>query len=382
MARVRSSRRDRGATLMFFAAIVTGLLAIAGLVVDGGLLYAERRQQQNASDAAAMAGARALDQFQRGKVTSDAVWTAVREAAMRNGADEAEVTCTLVDEAGQPIPGDVRCPGSPGPDPDPSAPVSSPAVRLELATGVKAQTAATKSTNFMAVLGVSEMRAGAEATATLQAVRGMDPGTVPFMVCGSTPADLKAAMEAEHGGTFTPKPGDTLDTPLIIRSGSEWLYNGAAFYDPENGFVGSAIPVHGPQGLARCGARGSSYKGLVDKNADVTVPWVPNEQGTVAGPTRVVTAPYTTTVNGQTKTDCAAGALDDCVMVLPICSHSNGGGGAGLQMRCVTFGAFYVWQSTDNTHAAYLLPDPPVVLDGIGGGKPSPHEARFIRLYD
>ena len=367
---------ERGATLVFFASIVTGLLAISGLVVDGGFLYAERRQQQNASDAAAMAGVRALDQFQRGKVGSvTAVWTAVHSTATENGADSVEVRCVLVDETGSPIPGDSSCPrpGNQGTD---------PAVRLEVAAGVKAETAATKGTSFLSVLGISEMRAPGDATATLQAVRGLPPGSAPFMVCGSSPADLKAAMEEEFGGTFNPHRDDNLATPLIVRAeDGTWVPNVAAMYDPVTN-TGPSIQVHGPQGVPQCGAGSGSFKGLVEEDADVTTPWVPGEVGTRAGPTRTVTAPYTTTFDGQTKGACAAGQWHDCVLVLPICSHSNGGTGAGFEMRCVMFGAFYVQQTGANKHVAYFLGDAPVVLDGVGAGKPNKTEARMLRLID
>ena len=368
-------RGERGATLVFFAAIVTGLLAISGLVVDGGFLYAERRQQQNAADAAAMAGARALDQFQRGQEASvTAVWDAARATAIENGADLDEVLCTLIDPTGQPIPGDHTCPTATSPGLD-------PAVRLELATGVKVDTAATKQTSFMSVLGISEMRAPGDAAATLQALLGLPPGSAPFMVCGSSPGDLKAAMEEEFGTTFTPKTDDTLATPLIVRAGPTWVANEAAIYDPVTS-TGPSFQVHGPQGVPQCGAGSGSFKGLVEKDADITTPWVPNEVGTRAGPTRTVTGPYSTVVNGATKYACGAGEWHDCVLVLPICSHSNGGTGAGLEMRCVMFGAFYVDQTGANKHNAYFLGDAPIVLDGIGGGKPSKYEARMIRLVE
>lgn len=377
--RSRTSR-ERGATLIFFVAIITGILAISGLVVDGGFLYAERRQQQNAADAAAMAGARALDQFQRGRDASvTGVWGAVEQTAVENGADVDEVECALVDETGQPISGDPSCP-------TPASPGVDPAIRLELATGVRVDTAATKKTSFMSVLGVSEYRAPGDATATLQAVVGLPAGVSPFMVCGSSPEDLRAEMEAEFGVAYTPRPSDTISTPLIVRSvdatgKTTWVPNQAAFYDPGTG-TGPSIQVHGPQGVAQCGAQSDSFKGLVEDDADVSAPWVPGETGTRAGPTRNVTAPYSTIVDGVAKVACEEGEWHDCILILPICSHSNGGTGAGLEMRCVMFGAFYVNKTGANEHSAYLLGDAAVVVDGIGGGKPNSIEARMIKLYD
>ena len=49
-------RSEKGQVLMLVALVFVGLLAVAGLAVDGGNLYAQRRQAQNAADAAALAG--------------------------------------------------------------------------------------------------------------------------------------------------------------------------------------------------------------------------------------------------------------------------------------------------------------------------------------
>ena len=53
-------RRERGQVLVLFAGGLVGILAIAALVFDVGQNLLERREQQNASDAAALAGARWL----------------------------------------------------------------------------------------------------------------------------------------------------------------------------------------------------------------------------------------------------------------------------------------------------------------------------------
>ena len=62
---------DRGATMILFAVVLIGLLALSGLVIDGGRLFAERRQQQNAADFASMAATRELDRYQRALLEAD-----------------------------------------------------------------------------------------------------------------------------------------------------------------------------------------------------------------------------------------------------------------------------------------------------------------------
>lgn len=54
------SRRERGQTLVVVALMMGVLLLMAGLAVDVGMAYNERRDLQNAADAAALAGAQQL----------------------------------------------------------------------------------------------------------------------------------------------------------------------------------------------------------------------------------------------------------------------------------------------------------------------------------
>ncbi len=74
-----------GQSIVIMTLAVFAMIAFAALVFDGGTAYAERRHMQNAADAAAMAGARAM--AQSGARPCD-VWTAVTNyAETRNGAD-------------------------------------------------------------------------------------------------------------------------------------------------------------------------------------------------------------------------------------------------------------------------------------------------------
>lgn len=52
-------RRQSGQSLVLIALLLPALLAVLALAIDGGYAYAQRRQMQNAADAAAVAGARA-----------------------------------------------------------------------------------------------------------------------------------------------------------------------------------------------------------------------------------------------------------------------------------------------------------------------------------
>ncbi len=53
---------ERGAAMVLVALWLVALVTVAGLVVDGGMLLAQRRALQNVADAAAAAGAMQLDE--------------------------------------------------------------------------------------------------------------------------------------------------------------------------------------------------------------------------------------------------------------------------------------------------------------------------------
>lgn len=53
---------EDGQALVLVAIFLMGLLGVAGLVVDGGTLLAQRRDLQNVADAAAAAGAMRIDE--------------------------------------------------------------------------------------------------------------------------------------------------------------------------------------------------------------------------------------------------------------------------------------------------------------------------------
>jgi len=79
---------NRGATLIWVSLAMVAFLSMTALNIDGGYAYAQRRQMQNAADAAAIAGAR-----MRALGGSDAqVDSAIREYAMANGADAVSWT--------------------------------------------------------------------------------------------------------------------------------------------------------------------------------------------------------------------------------------------------------------------------------------------------
>lgn len=58
----RFNRDEDGQVLVLVAVFMMGLIVVAGLVADGGLMLAQRRDLQNIADGAAAAGAMRLDE--------------------------------------------------------------------------------------------------------------------------------------------------------------------------------------------------------------------------------------------------------------------------------------------------------------------------------
>src|SRR5450756_1467150 len=85
-------QRERGQMIALFALASTVIILAVGLVIDGGYALAQRRGSQNASDFAALAGARVVAEWVGGDTT--------------NGNDanvQAAITNSITANAGKPI---------------------------------------------------------------------------------------------------------------------------------------------------------------------------------------------------------------------------------------------------------------------------------------
>jgi len=76
----KASKHEQGQALVLITFAMIGLVGITGLAVDGGIAYTEKRDSQNAADAAAMAGALA-------KVRGGNISTTAQARATSNGFD-------------------------------------------------------------------------------------------------------------------------------------------------------------------------------------------------------------------------------------------------------------------------------------------------------
>jgi hypothetical protein len=161
----RGRGRERGQILVLFAGGIVALLIIAALAFDVGMMLVERRAEQNAADAAALAGARYV-------VTDPAAAeAAARRIAADNGFDDADPN-EVVTVHIPPIHG--RYVGFPG--------------------FIEVQIEGTRSSIFGGIIGRSEWPVGVMAVAT-----NRQDLTFPFSMLSLNPTMCKAIQVSGTG---------------------------------------------------------------------------------------------------------------------------------------------------------------------------------------
>jgi hypothetical protein len=101
---MRTKVSERGQAMVLIAFIIVGLIGITGLVVDGGMAFANRRQAQNAADASVMAAALARV---RGADYITAGIQQARENGFNNDGEQSEVQ-VLIPPASGPYAGNAQ----------------------------------------------------------------------------------------------------------------------------------------------------------------------------------------------------------------------------------------------------------------------------------
>lgn len=309
----RSGRHDeRGVTLITFALSLVAMCAVIALVLGGSIGYNAERDSQTASDAAALAATSKLREFQLGDATASEVATTAQSVAEANDSDlGGAVICEIVN-ANYAIT---------QADSDVIGPCSNTSnVSNSNAAGVRVRTSETENVPFGAVSGQGTIAGETPAAATIQPLAS---GNSPFMVCST------------EGGTDGHPVKVLLDAaPYNINPAA--IYNSATD-SPYFMLWGEDLK----NGDRQCGGSSDSWRGWVDNSGSTySVPgWWENDTGNKNGHLvpRLVINP-----NGC---DVAAGAdadagIDGCVIVVPLCTHSNNGNGNNLELYCVRYGTF------------------------------------------
>ncbi len=318
MSRLRARlhpRDDDGAVLVLLALSLAALMIIAAIAIDGGQGYAERRQMQNAADAAAMAGTRALDRyrFPPSGTTPDVttISSEVNRVATDNGATTV-VSCRLInfDQVG--TSSDL-------------GPCTS-ATAANQAEGVRVNVSGTVNTFFGGFTGRPTITATTNATATIQELLSV---TSPFIICGN---------------------------PAL---GGYNLLNANGTLNPTNATNAGEMTIHGSQ-VPDCGA-GSQFKGLLNNPITLNTWTDIGTQGNRVGQYTDVTSGVTPCPDG--------GPYDNCDMLLPIMQQGNGSG-SNATAFVTAFAVFHVTAGSNGTseHTAHYVGTSTIVTGGQGGG--------------
>jgi uncharacterized membrane protein len=193
---------ESGQSIVIIALAMVAIIAMAALVLDGGYAYLERRRVQNAADAAALAGARALIKPE----SATTIRLAIDEYAVRNGINSpgTNVKAYFVNADNQIVP-------------DTAHEVGNGAVP-STASGVVVRASEQHSTFFAQVIGFPMMNVSAVAQA------GLDPAGAST---GMAPIAVRDTFSWNITDTYTlwDEDQDLLpDDPHDIPSGSRgWL---------------------------------------------------------------------------------------------------------------------------------------------------------------
>ncbi len=401
--RPSACRAARGQVLVIFALASLVLLGALGLAIDGGYDYIQRRGMQNAADAAALAGSRAISQNQ----TDSQVTQVVLDTAAHNGVtDPTKVTCTFITNTYNAVTNTLGT----------TLPCSKTGVAMSTFTanytGVLVGTTERHQTFFFRALGVAQSGASATAAARVERPIGVTGG--PFMVCGVDTTVTNGNASFYQGGIYQtngtyPTTLDSKNKPTINRvdgfdpcSGGlckivKNLPNGAPKVDPgaysydgaglipitQGSKVGPTYSIHAPNNISVCNDSSNSFKGIntnvitydsqwyraFNDTAFNTTPgykWPPLTTGTVAS--------ISATVNGINGCE-AGGVIDKCVMILPVTDNSGPGGtGSNAILAVRSLEAFYVEKTSSNSHTGRVIKNytiqansDPLFITGDGG---------------
>ncbi len=199
-AQIRYSPSERGQAIVLIMVAILGLIAITGLVVDGGMAFANRRQAQNAADASVLAAS--LARVRGGNYISAALQQA-QENGFNNDGEQSEVQVHL---------------------PPVSGPYAGNAQYIQVIITSRQQT------YFGTVIGIREV------TNTVQAVSRAKPAEWSEIMNGFAVISLAPHSNCENNKSFWAHGEATLE----VQGGGIWINSDhptCAFLQQGNGSV-------------------------------------------------------------------------------------------------------------------------------------------------
>lgn len=371
----RRSRGEDGVVLVLLAVGMVVFLGVAAVAIDLGVAYASSRQMQNAADAAAMAGTQELECLkfsppsntlgcQVYPATAAAVASVVSSTATANGADASQLTCSVISGY---IPGTTPDYQVIGPCSDPASwtpYLNSDDAAGQQADGVYVETGTTEHAIFGGSTGVHNLTQQRQAAASVQSLAGAES---PLLACA-----FNQTVGGVSGGTPLP---DLLVTSASSPTG--YAENPAAIYNPAT--QSPQYDLHDTH-VDTCNLSSAGWKGVADGSQTwPTLPaWLPSlKTGDTAGPIQaeIANAPACTSSNKGTIS-----GSGDCVLVLPICTNSNGGSGTNGDLYCVGYGAFELLSGTSNSQEFGFLGAANASGGVTGQGNPDPNGVNVVTL--
>lgn len=285
-------RSERGQVLVIVAVGMLAIVAMVGLVIDGGYAWVRQRDTQNGADAVAKAGTVQVQHYLAYTTGNDFdVACAVAQAATSNGV--TVVAAEYVDYQGQPLlPSPVQV-GTCTVDLGVGIPAG--------AQGVKATTSETFDTFLMQVMGFDQLTTTADATAVVGTPLAVPGGALPVTY------------------PLTSTTCDALNTPFTIRDNdgdATWEYFEIIDEDDANLSNLAIIPLcdvsPGSVGWLdwQCG---QNLEQSVSDPCDVFIPipaWIHTQTGNVNS--------LQSSLNAYTGTMVGVPEPDDSVLSLPI----------------------------------------------------------------
>jgi hypothetical protein len=304
-------RREPAQIIVLFALSLVAISGIVAAILDGGTLYVQRRTVQNAADAAALAGTRALQQATISPTGN--IGTAVCAYLIANTFGiTPTATAYFVAADGITNLGPIALPaGCIGTAPNSSIVSGSSGVHVDATIGPY-------NTYMAGIIGIPTLTAGASATTQVGGLAIPSGAITPLAGCG--PDMLFDGKNDNPNDNIL--LGDGVATPYSINP---------AKYGDDLVLQGSQIAQHSSVTLCPSNGGSSSWKGKI-VTSGITPPLVlPSTVPTDTGNGNIdaqINAGCTAT--GQPAATSATPPPDVCFLLVPIAAPPNASGQANI----------------------------------------------------
>jgi Flp pilus assembly protein TadG len=327
MSYLNFRKREPAQVIVLFALGLLGFLAMVGVVIDGGTLYLQRRTAQNAADAAALAGARALQQAtqQSTATIGDAICTYLLSNAF---GVTPTASAYFVDTGGVTNLGAISLSSGCSANAPSWIPNGASGVHLDVTVGPY-------NTYLVGIVGLRQLKATADATAQVGVLGIPRPDLTPLAGCGRDML-VDGQSPTPFRDILMPAPDNTINPLYFLPPNNDMVLQGSQMTQNEVAPQGANCPAWN--------GSSSSWKGKVDitgvpANATLTPPFqLPVDTGNGSIDGWVINTCITLfTASGDPTGKTAA--TSTCYLLVPIAAPPN----PVNQANIVTLACFKVY---------------------------------------